>query len=244
MKTAKSAESSTPRLDAARGQMAGAFGAVERGRKYSDATANLLRLETAFSEHSTALGILKMRASRLESTARLYVEREGGICMDGDVTAVAKEIVAGGNLRDVVSAARLSLDKTIYRALRFPEADDLTAIKEIDFERACVLVLGHAIKLQKAAVLATRSQAISELSRSLAGERATTARQLLTLLKNLNERAEEDRSLAHDLDPAELELLQPRPFPVRILSPEASSWFLECVREGLIEAAEISDLES
>jgi hypothetical protein len=29
-----------------------------------------------------------------------------------------------------------------------------------------------------------------------------------------------------------------------ILSPEASSWFLECVREGLIDAAEISDLES
>ena len=107
-----------------------------------------------------------------------------------------------------------------------------------------MMALGCAIVLQKKNILAARSQEISELSRSLAGERATTARQLLSLLKNLNERAEKDRGLAHNLYPAELDFLKPTPFPMRILSPEANSWFLQCVHEGLIEAAEISDLES
>jgi len=240
---AKSAQSSRPRLDAARAQMAGALGAVERSRAYSDATASLLRLEVALSEHSATLADLKMRASRLEETARRYIQREGLICISGDLTAVAKELIAGGNLREVISEARRPLDKTIYSALRLPEPADLETIKSIDFERACVLALGHAIKLQKATIEVTQKQAISELSHSLASGRATNAREVLAALKTLNELADKDRGLAKQLDPAEIELLKPRLFPRGILSAEASSWFLECVREGLIEAAEISGLE-
>jgi len=228
---AKSAQSSTPRLDAARGQMAGALGTVERSRAYSDATATLLRLQAASSEHSATLEILKARATRLEETARRYIEREGLICMAGDVTAVAKELIAGGNLREVISAARVPLEKSVYSALRFPETGDLEQVKEIDFERACVLGLDHAIKLQKATIELARKEGISELSRSLAGERATRVRELLAGLKILNELADQDRALAQQLDPAEVKFLEPRPFPMQLFSGEAIAWFLECAQQ-------------
>jgi hypothetical protein len=241
---AKSAPSTaTPRLDAARGQMAGVLGTVERSRAYSDATAILLRLQVASSEHAATLGNLKARATRLEETARRYIEREGLICMAGDVTAVAKELIAGGDLRQVISAARVPLEKSVYSALRFPETGDLEQVKEIDFERACVLALDHAIKLQKATIELARKAAISELNLSLASSRAIVARGVLAGLKTLNELADQDRCLAEQMDPADLALLSPPPFPAtRILSDHANNWFIDCVKEGLIEDAEISVL--
>ena len=234
---ATSEQSSRPRLDAARAQM-------EQMERSDQAKTLLSKLQAWRSEHFAVLGTLKMGANRLKEGVRHYIQSESTQCLAGDVTAVANDLIAGKDLDAVITAARGPLEKTIYSRIRLAEPEDLIVVRKIDFERGAVMALDRAIELQKKHIASARSQEISELSRSLAGSRAASARQFLSLLKNLNELANQDRGLAHNLAPAELEFLKPRPFPMRILSPEANGWFLECVREGLIDAAEISDLES
>jgi hypothetical protein len=243
MKKESKPEQASANMNARRAELTAARGQLERSHAYSDAAAFLSKLQASLSEHSATLATLKARATRLEEMARLYVQQDRTICLPGDLTAIAKDVIAGGDLAKIVSADRLPLEKSLYAQLRLAEPDDLPLIKEIDFERAAVMVLNRAIELQKAAVVATQRQAIFELSRSLSSGRAGIARRLLEGLKDLSLLADQDRHLSQQLEPAEIQFLKPCPFPMRILSTEAENWFLECIDNGLIEAGELAGLE-
>jgi len=225
-----------------RAWLAAARGELDQNHAYSETQMILSKLQQALTEHSATLAKLRARANRLEEMARGYVERDWTLCFEGDLTAIANQLISGSDLTQVIAAARLPLDKSLYPKLKFPESGDLETIKEIDFERAAVMALQHAVQLQKKNIVASRRQAIFELNRSLAEPRAAIARQVLKGLKNLNELAGQDRGLAGQLDPAEVEFLKPRPFPMQMLSGETISWFLECVSEGLIEGEEMTAL--
>jgi hypothetical protein len=224
-----------------RAWLASARGHLDRGRAYSEAATILSKLETLLAGHSAMLTTLRARATRLEETARGFIEREGTICLEGDLTAIANRLISGSDLTQEITAARLPLEKTLYRSMKLPESGDLETIKEIDFERAAVMALQHAIQLQKKNIAASRRQAIFELSKSLGAARATIARQMLASLKTLNDLADQDRALAQELDPAELEFLEPRPFPANVLSMPAANWFSEFVSLGLIDAVEMTE---
>jgi hypothetical protein len=235
---ATSEQSSRPRLDAARAQM-------EQMERSNKATELLSKLEAWRSEHFALLGTLRMAASRLEEGARNYVQLDRTQCLARDVTAVANELIAGKDLDAVITAARGPLEKTLYSMVKLAEPEDLNTIRKIDFERGAVMALDRAIELQKKHIASARAHEISELSHSLAGERAVFARQLLSVLKNLNELANHDRGLlVQKFGSAELDFhfLKPGPFPTRVLGSEARTWFLDCVEEKLLEETEIRDL--
>jgi hypothetical protein len=237
-------EQAAANMNARKVELAAARAELERSQAYSQAATILSKLEASLAEHTAKLRNLKVRANGLEGMARGYIERETTICIgrDRDLTELANDLIAGGDLTEVISAARLPLDKTLYAEIRLPEPEDLGMIKQVDFERAAVMALDRAIKLQKLNIATMRRQAIFELSHSLADARATIARRLLAGFKDLNELADQDRGLANQLDATEIQFLKPRPFPNHVLSPEAITWLLECVGEGLIEAAEMTRL--
>jgi hypothetical protein len=234
-------EQASANMNARRAELAAARGQLDRSRAYSEGLTILSKLEGLLAEHSATLKQLKQRASRLEETARRFIEREA-VYFEGDLTAIAKQLISsGGNVTQVITAARLPLEKSIYASLKLPESGDLESVKEIDFERAAVDALQQAIHLQKKNIAASRREVIGELSRSLDNARATIARQLLAGLKTLNSLADQDRALAQQLNQAELEFFKPRPFPANILSTQATEWFLECVSQGLIDSAEMTE---
>ena len=241
MKKESKSNHATGSMDAHRAELAAARGMLDRSKAYSDAGMTLSKLEALLVEHGAAVAHFKQRGARFEEFARRYIERIDMLrCLDGDISQLAKELIAGANLMELVDADRIRLEKEGYERLHLPEPDDIEVIRAIDRERAAVMVLGCAITLQRNNMAAAQRQAIFELSRSLGGARATVARKVLALYKDLNVLVAEDRSLTEQLQPSELQFLTPKPFPMRVVSDDAFNWLLSCVESGLIEAAELT----
>jgi len=241
VKAPKSDHATTSGMDAHKAELAAARGMLERSRPYSDAAMTLSKLEDSLAEHSAEVASLKQRGVRFEEVARRYIERIDGLrCLDSNPSKLAEDLIAGADLMELVDADRHPLEKECYRRLTLPEPEDLNLIKAIDRERAAVMVLQSAIPLQKKKMAAAQRQAMFELSRSLGGARATIARKVLALYKDLNELVAADRSLTEQLQPSELQLLKPKPFPMSVVSPDAFDWLLDCVQSGLIDASELT----
>lgn len=235
----KLSEQASANLNARRAQLDAARGQLDRSRAYSEATTVLSNLEAALSEHSSALEKMKIKTSRVCTSAKFYIDRQG-MCLPGDLTAIGQDLIRGNDLRQVLLTARLPLEKSLYRVMHLEEPDDLESVKELDYERAAVMALREAIRLQKTIAAATRRRSIVEFARSLDGTRATLARKLLAALTELNDLVGEDQNLAQQLEPAEVQFLHPAPFPMNITSQELRDWLFECVEQGLLQATELS----
>jgi hypothetical protein len=234
-------------MNARREELAAARAQLERSQANSAALAILSKLEVSLSEHAAALKTMIARSFRLEESARRFIQMEG-MCHDRDLTAMAKDLIAGGasetQLREIVSAARVSLDKGFYASVlkTLPEPEDIHTIRDLDFERATVMALKRAIELQRVILATTRQRGVVALSGSLRATRAVFARRLLGAIKELNELADRDRGLSHQVEAFEIQYLKPRPFPARMLSDETAAWLIECVSEDLISASEVAGI--
>jgi len=237
----KLSEQASANMNARRAELALARGQLDRSRGYSEATKVLSNLEAALSEHSSALEKMKTKTSRISEHASRYIDRQG-MCLPGDITAITNEIIRGADLVSVITKARLPLDQSLYRNLKLPEPSDLELVKDLDFERAAVMALREAIRLQKTIVAATRRQSIVEFARSLDGGRAILARKLLAAIRELDDLVGEDRGLAQQLEPTEVQFLHPAPFPMNIASQELRDWLFECVEQGLLQATELNGI--
>jgi hypothetical protein len=246
MKREQRSESS-PEMNARAAELAAARGQLERSQANTAALAILSKLEASLSEHATALKTMIDRSSRLEGSTRRFIQMEAS-CLDGDLTAIANDLIAGGasetHLREIVSRARLPLDKDFYPNVlkTLPEPEDIQTIRDLDFERATIMVLKRAIELQKVIIATTRKRGVIELSDSLRATRAMFARKLLGAIKELNELADRDRGLGNQVEASEIQYLKPKPFPAHLLSDDSAAWLRECVSEGMIEAQEVTGI--
>jgi len=208
------------------------------------ARLSLSNLESLFQEHSQALQNVRMRCGRLQEEARVFIQREFN-SLTGNVAKLAETLIAGGvtaeHLKRLISTDRLPLDG-FYSKLNLKEADELLLVKDLDFERAAIEVLKQAIRLQKSTIENLRRGEIATLNRSRADEDTKLARAVLAAVDGLNSNplTQQNRQLAEELQPDEIQLLKPGPFPRRILSADVQRWLSDCVAARLIDAGEIS----
>ncbi len=123
------------------------------------------------------------------------------------------------------------------------DPNDLACFIEWNRERGGCQILIAAIAIQKKAVAETTRASMERFSKTVAQARAETARQVLVALAELRRIAEPDQALAKGLDEEEIAALRPPPFPLQIVGSDAISWLLDAVSAGMIDAAELSDLQ-
>jgi len=202
------------------------------------------KLELLLSQHETALANAQLRCEgHLPQDLRKVVQNGQTACIDGNVTALAMLVIEGANVVVLVSENRGSMERGLYKRLSTYEPDDLAMMKEWDCERAAVMILKEAISLQNKSIAASQRSAMVEFSRTVMAARAMVARKVLLALAAAQEATERDRHLAQELDPEEIRLLRPKPFPDRILNNEAVIWLLDSVAQGLIKPEELKELQ-
>lgn len=224
---------------------------IDRNRICSEARAILSQLEGWLQEHSKELDRKSLQCSRFPSDGAGRLVRQGTTaCLADDVIGLAKQLIAGRNLVELV-AGQQELLKSFYRGIRFNDGSpnlvgtegDLILFMAWDAERAAVLILKAAITLQKQTVLARTRTSMEKFNRDTAEIRATTARDVLAVLVELKCAVESDQRLVEGLDPEEVACLKPQPFPLQILSSAAITWLLEAVSQKMIEPAELAGLQ-
>ena len=208
----------------------------------------LSRLEAWLREHSKAVDEMKIRCSRLQEEARVYITRECNP-MSATPKTLAETLLAGGatsaDLVKLISTDRLPFDSW-YKRLYLKEPDDLKKIKELDTERATVDVLRSAVELQKNRIAELRKEDMAAVNRALGEARRKLASAVLAAVEEFKSSAllEHEREIVNRLAPEELKLLEPASFPNRFLSVELIQWLQSCVAMGLIEESEISELSA
>lgn len=221
-----------------------AFFSLQRNQLQAEQV--LSKLEAMLREHAKAVEEMRIRCSRAQEEARIFVTREFN-CLSSNAERLAEALIAGGatpaDLMKLVSTDRLALDR-LYLRLNLKEPDDLKMIKTLDTERAAVEVLRRAIALQKGSIAELRKKDMAAVNRALGDARRKLARAVLAAVEEFNSSAlvEHERDLVERLQPSEMEFLEPAPFPKRFLSLEIVQWLNQCVAMGLIEATEISEL--
>jgi hypothetical protein len=227
---------------------------LDRNRVCGEARQTLSQLGVWLVEHTKALDQQFLRCSRFKGGVGRVVQNGTVMCMESDPAVLARQLLAGDrSLEDIILGEQeRPQQKAFYASIRFNEeaapdvvssADsDLPIFKRWNFERAAVMILQAAIKIQTQAVLTKTKLSMQKFSRELAEIRSVTARDLLTVLVELKSAAESDQRLAEGLEPDELACLVPRPFPRAFLSAEAISWFTDCIAQRMIEPSELAVL--
>jgi hypothetical protein len=82
---------------------------------------------------------------------------------------------------------------------------------------------------------------VAQLARDVSEARSSVARAFLDLLSRMRDAIEPERAL-EGLEPEELRLLRPKPFPAEILSDQTVSWFVDAAAAGLITTEELGDV--
>jgi hypothetical protein len=218
---------------------------ANRNRICGEARSLLTQLETWLAEHEKSLKQREMGCARLLDDPRRVFQNGGTAAIKTDPVTLATQLISGKKTLAEIVADEQQLLAPFYRRLQFGEGheDDVTIFREWDRERASVLVLRAAIALQKTTVLKLTESSMREFSSGIAELRAPMARDFLALVAELKRVLAPDRSLAEELDPGEVSYLKPAPFPHRILSSEAIAWLLDAVSAGIIQPAELNDLQ-
>jgi len=223
---------------------------VERNRVCGEARQTLLQLEGWLSEHSKGLDQQFLRCSRFKGGIGRVVQNGTVACMEDDPAALARILLAGKGLEDILrdQQERPRL-KAFYASVRFNEDatadvvtskdDDLPFLKRWNCERAAVQILKAAIAIQKKTILAKTAISMETFSKTVSAVRADTARDVLAALVELKNAVEPDQRLVEGLEPDEIACLVPRPFPLQILSSEAIGWLIDAVAQKMIAPAEL-----
>jgi len=206
----------------------------------------LSRLEGQLVEHQRALKDRADRCSRVQISGMgnlLRAENSRYTC--GDPAQLASAVISGVELMKVVLDDQEELDRNfkVYSAIIVgQEGEDLVLFKSWNSERAAVAILQQAIRMQKKAISAGAAGAMKQFSREVAAVRTKTARAFLSAFALLLDSVESERCLTEGLEPDEVCLLRPRPFPAEILSDSAVQWLLSAAAEGMIRSEEIGRL--
>jgi hypothetical protein len=201
------------------------------------------------SEHQIELQSARMKCARISNTFRRLIEGGTIRCLYGDARQLAQLVLAGEDLESVVSNDRRQLE-SLYGAHHKKAddsdfEDDLLVMKHWDWERAAVEVLRHAIILQKGSEAALRRAAIVQFALTISEARGALARRFLGVLKEAQQLMAEDSRITEGLglQPDEIELLRPKPFPTNIPSSELIEWLFDLVSQKLIRAEDLGGLQ-
>lgn len=225
---------------------------IDRNRVCGEARQILFQLEGWLLEHSKKLDHQLLLCSRFSGGAQRIVQNGNMACLEDDPVVLAGQLIAGKSLAEIIldQQERTQL-KRFHDSICFNEGGpgivggegDLALYKQWDGERAAVLILRAAIKLQKRALLEKTKISMEKFSRDVAEIRSVTARDFLAALVELKCAVEPDQRLVEGLEPDEIACLRPRPFPLQILSSEAIQWLLDAVDQKMISAAELGGLQ-
>jgi len=223
---------------------------LDRNRTCGEARQILLQLEGWLAEHTKELDRKVLQCGRFSEDVRRIVRHANTICLAENEISLARQLIAGKNLVELVAEQQEQL-KPMYSRIRFNAGGpgivggegDLALFIEWNAERASLLILKAAITLQKQTLLATTRIAMERFSRDVAEIRASTARDFLAVFAELKSAVESDQRLVEGLDPEEVACLKPRPFPLQILSSDAITFLLEAVEQKMIEPAELGALQ-
>jgi hypothetical protein len=205
------------------------------------------KLERLMSEHQIELQSARVRCVRVADSFRKLIEAGTIRYLYGDAQQLAGLVLAGDDLESVVSNDRLQLEP-LYAAYSGPDSDfndDLLTMKHWDWERAAVEVLRQAILLSKRSEAALRRSAMVQFALTIAEARGALARRFLSALKEAQQLMTEDSRITEglELQPDEIELLRPKPFPTNIPSPELIEWLFDMVGQKLIRAEDLGGLQ-
>jgi hypothetical protein len=196
----------------------------------------LTKLQTSLALQVEELAIWKTKCARLQSELKRLVDQGTMRCMEGDINALALRLIAGEDISTVVADARKGLESFYARmkaGLTF-DREEADLVNAVDTRRAAVTILQQAVTLQKRNMAEGRKTSIVEFSLAITEARREVARQFLAALSECQKAAEQDRRFAEDLEPEEIELLRPQPFPIRILSDDALRWLFAAASQDLI----------
>jgi hypothetical protein len=196
----------------------------------------LTKLQTSLALQVEELAIWKTKCARLQAELKRLVDQGTMRCMEGDINALALRLIAGEDISTVVADARKGLESFYARmkaGLTF-DREEADLVNAVDTRRAAVTILQQAVTLQKRNMAEGRKTSIVEFSLAITEARREVARQFLAALSECQKAAEQDRRFAEDLEPEEIELLRPQPFPIRILSEDALRWLFAAASQDLI----------
>lgn len=220
---------------------------LDRTASCQESRSILNRLQVSLSEHQTKLEQETLRCARLLDEAGRMFRGGASACVRTDATVLAIQLIAGKDLearmRELILEEQKLLDP-FYNKIYFGEgnADHLAFFKGYDAERAAVLILTAAIRLQKRTVASVIWNSMQKFSHAIAPARAETARAVLAAIAQIQTLVKADQALVEGLSADELQQLRPGPFPVQLLGNEAHSWILDAISEGMIDPAELGNL--
>jgi hypothetical protein len=226
---------------------------IEREKASGEARRILGELEGWLVEHSASLKAIRWRTRDFSAEVQQLIGNGGTTCIETNEAVLAAQLMAGKSLAKIIEEEQnMPQMKRIYGSINFSRGfavsassskEDLALYKQIDAERAAVQILKVAIALQKKKSAAGVASSMENFSQIVAKIRSETARDVLAALAEIRRLVEPDQALATGLDEDEIEALRPKPFPIRILSSEAISWFLDAISEKIIEKDELSGLQ-
>jgi len=206
-----------------------------------EAMARLSRLKESLAQHQTEEKKRKQGCSRLQSQLRAVVEAGNSRYMSGQAIDLAKDLLAGKELEVIVSEDQKAMDRHYGSHKLGNEVDDLVPFRLWDRERTAIDILKAAISLETKAAATQIKTAVEQLSGDISEARSSVARAFVDLLSRMRDAIEPERALL-GLEPDELRLLRPKPFPAEILSDQAISWFVDARAAGLITTEELDDV--
>jgi hypothetical protein len=166
----------------------------------------------------------------------------GGMrCITDDVSVLGRRLISGEDVVAVVADTRKPLQsffENLKSKLAF-DKEDADAFQALEFERAAVLVLEEATRLQVRNIIDVRRTSMAEFSKALAPVRSSSARRFLAAIAEAQKVAEEDRHLVEGLDQEDADLFSPHQFPKAILSDPIVQWLLAAVSYDLIRQEEL-----
>jgi hypothetical protein len=202
----------------------------------------LSKLQASLGVQITELAAKKMRCGRLQADLVRMIDQGTMKCMEGDIDALALRLIAGEDLVTVVSDATQGMG-TFYAkvkaSLKPDDKEDADVFEAVDFSRASVMILEQAVVLQKRNLVETHKASMAEFLPAIKEARGTIALQFLAALEECQKAAERDRLFAEGLEPDEIQLLNPRPFPTRILSEDVLRWLFAAANEDLIRREDL-----
>lgn len=212
-------------------------------------TNTILKLERLMAEHQIALQAARIKCERISNAFRRIVESQNIRCLYGDASQLAQLVLAGDDLESVVSNDRRGLDslygKHYKRENDADFDDDLVVMKQWDWERGAIEVLKQAILLSKRSEAALRRSAIVQFAQTISEARGALAQRFIAALKDAQQLMAEDSRIVEGLglEPAEIDLLRPKPFPKNIPSSELIEWLFDMISQKLIRPETLGGLQ-
>jgi hypothetical protein len=216
---------------------------VDRTSACHEAESLLSQLQGRLREHQARLEQEVLRCARIGDEAGRVLRGGATACIRADAGVLAAQVIHGSDLTELILEQQKLLDP-FYKKLFFGEGngDYLELYKRWDLERAAVLVLTAAISLQKRTVAEVTRLSMQKFSAAVAPKRAENARAFLALVAQMQTLMQADQEIVQGLEPAEISLLRPRAFPVRILGLDVIEWFLDAISQGMIDPADVGNL--